>query len=117
MGTAKPSPSLLFFERDFAEYNIDTARVAIVRAKRLFEEASPDLKQEVIDDGITLELVNKLLERIRDRAFQNTLNDLSISTIRGFQEKFPNSIYADVLTFKSDSIEFRIAKNSNSQNH
>ena len=108
--------ALLFFERDFAEYNIDTARVAIVRAKRLFEEASPDLKQEVIDDGITLELVNKLLERIRDRAFQNTLNDLSISTIRGFQEKFPNSIYADVLTFKSDSIEFRIAKNSNSQN-
>ncbi|WP_370090312.1 hypothetical protein [Ekhidna sp.] len=107
--------ALLFFERDFVKYNIDTARVAIVRAKRLFDQASPELKQEVIDDGITLEMVNNLLERIRDRAFQNTLNDLSVNAISTFQKKFPNSIYADLLTYKSDSIEFRIAKNSNSQ--
>lgn len=107
--------ALLFFERDFAKYNIDTARIAIVRAKHLFEEASPELKQETIDDGITPDRINKLLEQIRDRAFQNTLSDLSTSSIRVFQEKFPKSIYTDLLTYKSDSIEFRIAKNSNSQ--
>lgn len=105
----------LFFDQSFLDYNIDTARIAIEKAKKDFEQASNELKEEVRDDGVTEEMISLLFEKIRDRAFQNTLNKVSISQIIDFQNKFPESIYEDILTYKMDSMEFQSAVAANSQ--
>ncbi|MEQ9466078.1 MAG: WG repeat-containing protein [Ekhidna sp.] len=107
--------ALLFFDQSFTGYSIDTARTAIKKAKKDFDNANAELKQEVKDDGITPEMIEVLYDKIRDLAFQNTLTDLSPSGISDFQSKFPNSIYEDILTYKLDSMEFQSARAVNAQ--
>jgi hypothetical protein len=107
--------AVLFFDEAFSKYNIDTARVAIVRAKDHFDNVSKELKEDLKEDGIVPEMIKNLYERIRDRAFQNTLKNLSITQINDFNKKFPQSVYGDILTFKSDSIEFHQARSKQTQ--
>lgn len=107
--------SLLLFDKTFNKYHLDSARITIETAREKFNNASPDLKEEVIEEGISLEKINFLHEKIRDVAFQNTLADLTITNALSFQEKFPNSIYTDLLIYKVDSIEFRRARFANTE--
>ncbi|MEP1035641.1 WG repeat-containing protein [Ekhidna sp.] len=105
----------LLFDKSYNKYHLDSARITIELAKAKFNTAPKELKEEVIEEGITLEKINQLHEQIRDSAFKITLNKLSISTAHIFQEKFPNSIYSDLLNYKVDSIEFRTARTSNTK--
>ena len=105
----------LFFDQAFNRYNIDTALLAIERAQKNFSNASQKLKEEVGKRGITAEEINLLHEQIRNRFFQNTLNNFSISMATDFQRKFPNSIYEDILVYKVDSMEYRLARTSNTE--
>lgn len=105
----------LLFDDSYEDYNIDSARILAEIAKEKFENASPELKEEVNEDGITIEKVITLYERIRDRSYENTLNVLSVEEINQYRRKFPNSIYEGALIYKVDSIEFRDARQINSE--
>ncbi|MEQ6167308.1 WG repeat-containing protein [Ekhidna sp. MALMAid0563] len=105
----------LFFDRDFSAYNIDTARVAIERSLETYENASAEIKDDLVADGVYHDQIKLLSEKIRDRTFQNTLNDLTIENILKYQRNYPQSVYEDILTFKKDSIEYDAAKSMQSQ--
>ena len=105
----------LFFDRGFSGYNIDTARIAINRSLKAYQKSSEELRQDLIEEGVTQDQIKQLADKIRDRTFQNTLNDLSIENILKYQKNYPQSVYEDILTFKKDSIEFDIAKKKQSQ--
>ena len=105
----------LFFDRDFNGYDMDTARIAIGRSLELYESAPADLKEDLVEDGVTQNEIRLLSEKIRDRAFQNTLNNLTLENIRRYRRNYPQSVYEDILTFKKDSIEYGIAVSTRSQ--
>ncbi len=105
----------LLFDVSYENYDLDSARILTEIALEKFENASSDLKEEIGDDGITLEKVTTLHEQIRDTSFRITLNNLTIETIRQFQQKFQNSIYEEQLNYKADSIEFRSARLLNTE--
>lgn len=107
--------ALLFFDSDFNQHNLDTARLAIERSLTAYENASADLQEKLLDDGVTHEKIAILKEKIRDRAFQNTLEDLTLERIQKYQQSFPESVYDDILTYKKDSIEYDRARNQQSQ--
>ncbi|WP_424962418.1 WG repeat-containing protein [Ekhidna sp.] len=105
----------LFFDHDFIAYNIDTARVAIERSLKAYENATEEIKDDLVSDGVTHDQIKLLSEKIRDRAFQNTLKNLTIGNILKYQRNYPQSVYEDILTFKKDSIEYDAAKSKRSQ--
>lgn len=105
----------LLFDKTYDRSNLDSARIAINDAKKKYSKATQDLIDEITKEEITAEKINLLHDQIRDRAFQNTLENLTIEQALSFQEKFPNSVYNDLLIYKVDSIEFRNARLSNSQ--
>lgn len=105
----------LLFDKTYDNYHLDSARIVIETAKKKYAAASPELVNEIADEGITIEEINALHSRIRDRSFQNTLENLTVANARSFQKKFPNSVYNDLLIYKVDSIEFRSAQLSNSE--
>ncbi|MEO9872772.1 hypothetical protein [Ekhidna sp.] len=105
----------LLFDLEFAGYELDSARITIEKSKQKYSEASDEFRSELTEEGITEERINQLHDRIRDRAFQNTLNTLSLEKILRFQENFPNSIFQNILSFKKDSIEYKEASILNTQ--
>lgn len=107
--------SKLLFDEAYAKYHLDSARIAIEMALEKYNQASQELKEELSEEGITLDTIIFLHEKIRDRVFQNTLADFSIEKASSFEQRFPNSIYSDLLIYKIDSIEYREARLSNSQ--
>ena len=105
----------LLFDQAYARYHLDSARMAIEVAIEKYDQAPQELRDEVSEVGITLDSITHLHERIRDRAFQNTLADFSIEKASSFEQRFPASIYSGLLVYKVDSIEYRNARLSNSQ--
>ncbi len=105
----------LFFEETYAEYNLDTARVAINRSMNLFETASEDLIEDLEKENLTQQKAIKLSEKIRDQSFLITLSDLTLDNIQAFRGYYPNSIYDEILRFKSDSIDFRHAEDTDTK--
>ncbi|MEP0984542.1 WG repeat-containing protein [Ekhidna sp.] len=102
--------ALLLFDQEFSRYDIDSARIIAESAKIKFKNASKDLKEETLKDGITEEKIQKLYDQIRDRSFQNTLQNLSIENALRYQRTFPQSVYDDILSFKVDSMDFLSAR-------
>ncbi|SNS92879.1 WG containing repeat-containing protein [Ekhidna lutea] len=107
--------ALLFFNRDYVNYSLDSSRLSITKSQSDFTNASEEVKADLREDGVTGEKINKLFEQIRDRSFQNTLKNLSVAKAQNFQNNFPNSIYDDILTYKVDSIEFNLASRVKNQ--
>ncbi|MEO1254450.1 MAG: hypothetical protein AAFY41_06135, partial [Bacteroidota bacterium] len=107
--------ALLFSEQSFEKYNLDTARIAINRADSLYRNASEELIEDLEKEEITKQKIKVLSEKIRDRSFTITLENLSLESIRTFQRNFPNSIYDEILNFKNDSIDFKNAKDDQTQ--
>ncbi len=100
---------LLFFEKEYAGNNLDTARLAIKESLLLFENATADILEDLEKDGITAENLTLLFEKVRDENYQVTIENLSLATIAKFFEDYPNSIYhKEKLQFKRDSIDFQI---------
>lgn len=107
--------ALLLFDREFKHYDIDSARAVAISARSKFENAPQSLKEEAAENGITQEKIQELYDQIRDRSFQNVLQNLSIKTAIAYQNKFPKSVYDDILSFKVDSMEFLSARKDGSK--
>ena len=107
--------SELLFDKSYAGFDLDSARVVIEKAGKKFELADSDLVEELAEEGITTETIRLLHEQIRDSAFQRTLSDFSIGTAESFRKKFPKSIYDGILIRKIDSIEFDQASALNTE--
>lgn len=99
--------ALLTFDTAYSKYHLDTARLAIRRAIFYLENASPELKEELDEAGISRASMETLAADIQNQTYRITLNDLSIKTIDGFIELYPQSQFNDLLTYKKDSIEFK----------
>ncbi|WP_420317485.1 WG repeat-containing protein [Ekhidna sp.] len=107
--------SKILFDPAFKYYNIDSARIIINEAKKKFEESDQSLQEELDEDGITKEKINKLADQIRDKIFQQTLDSLSITSARRFRSIYPKSIYDEILSFKVDSIQYQKTKSIGSK--
>ncbi|NQZ75024.1 MAG: hypothetical protein HRT61_02785 [Ekhidna sp.] len=107
--------AVLLFDQSYAKYSIDSARVTIQSAIEKYNKADDELKEDLLEDNISKEVLQNLLEDIRDVRFTNTLSNLSIAAIKEYQSEFPNSIYDDILLYKTDSIQFGIAKAQRTQ--
>ncbi len=106
---------IILFDSTYAKYHLDSARILAENSLVKFENASPDIIEEINEDGITLEKLRNLHELVRDRSFKITLDSLSIASATSFQKRFPNSIYESDLKYKVDSMEFRIARLARTQ--
>ena len=98
--------ALLFFEKDYSNYNLDSSRIAINESLLLYKEATSDMIEDLVKDRITIQDLTDLSERIRDESFKVATDSLTLSSIDKFSVNFPNSIYEEELQYKKDSIEF-----------
>lgn len=109
--------AILYQITSFQNFNLDSARKAIDKSIADFVKTDERSISDLIEDGITLEVIKDLQVSIRDRQFQQLLSELSIERVSAFRDKYPNSIYDDVLEFKRDSIVFlNIKKQPNQKN-
>ena len=107
--------AFLFFEKEYAGYNLDTSRIAINESLLMFEEASSETLEDLAKEDVTEEDLIALSEKIRDESYRVTTQNLSLSTIDKFFLDFPNSIYQNELQFKKDSIDFGKVSNEGTQ--
>lgn len=105
----------LFFDSAYAKYDVDTARISIENAKNTFENASEEVKKELISEGITQEKIASLYQAIQDQIFQNINHNLSVNSAKRFLRVYPNSPYEELLIFRIDSMDFRQARLVNTQ--
>lgn len=96
----------LLFTSTYEKFNPDSARIVISTGRFQLTNASEDFMEDVLDAGLTEEHFIKLSTEIRDYLFQETLKNLSTQSIKAFQNKYPQSIYEDILVFKHDSIVY-----------
>lgn len=105
----------LLFDISNRYYNLDSARITAEKSKNLYERATQELIDEMNEEGISIDSISHLHEKIRDRSFQIAIENLTIESAYSFQKKFPESVYEEILNYKVDSIKFRIARLANTE--
>jgi len=102
--------SILYLNEEFADKNIDSARIFIQLAKDKLPSIVEELKEDLLKDGVSGHLIDSLFKSIRQTLYTSTLNDLRIESIQTFKSWYPTSIYDRNLEFKLDSILFEKSK-------
>ncbi|MEM6644540.1 MAG: WG repeat-containing protein [Bacteroidota bacterium] len=97
----------IFFNPLYEKFNADSARLALNSGIAKLKSTSEELKISLEEEGINLDALLNLDTLIRDFLYGETLEALNLASIRGFRDKYPNSIYEDILIYKRDSIVFR----------
>lgn len=105
----------MLFTTTYDKYNPDSARTIINRSLQLYQSGRQELIAEIAEDGITLEKIHALSEKIRNHHFQETINQLSLNSIETFRTNYPESSFETILIFKRDSIVFEQVKKDNSE--
>jgi len=114
-GVAYYHATLLFIQ-EYSGFNADSARLIIAESEKLFQIIDDELLEDLSEDGINLEVIATLSDKIRDFLFKETIQDLTVSTISDFRDKYPLSPYEEVLIFKRDSLVFNQVRNANAIN-
>lgn len=107
--------ALLLFDSTYDGFDADSARIIINKAITKYEEAPEELVSEINEEGITIENIQQLSDRIKNYLFQTTLKDVTLSSIESFRLKYPSSIFDAVLVFKRDSIIFDTIRSVNTK--
>ena len=103
----------LLFTSDYVGYQPDSARVVISHAQEVFNEASEEVRSNILKEAISEKRIQSLAKQISDYLYQQTIKNLSIQTIENYQRKYFQSEHDSILLYKRDSILFRTAKTEN----
>ncbi len=104
--------ALLYSTESFTGFDLDTARVIVNDATKVFNQTDEENVAELEEDGVTQDGIQELSESIRDRIYARVDSDISIEKAESFMTLYPNSPYEERLIFRRDSIVFdQVRKN------
>jgi len=110
---AKYLYSVLFIEKAFNRYSIDSSHHFIVAALKDYARGDEDILDQLEKNEISLKAINEQKERIDSLAFQRSLE---VSTISGYQEfidEFEGAAQINKAIAKRDSLAFLEASQKN----
>ena len=97
----------LLFISDYQKYNPDSARIIISGALGLWDNASDEIMEDVIKDGLSRDQLSDLSSQVQEYLYQKLLDSISLQNIQVYWNKYPETVSDEVLIFKRDSIIFK----------
>ncbi|MEM6829089.1 MAG: WG repeat-containing protein [Bacteroidota bacterium] len=98
--------SLLFSTEKYSEYSLDSARVYIQLSQEKYDQATPSLKEDLAEDGVTADKIGMQDEYIRGLLYERLMENLSLQNIYDFQYVYPLSPFDSLLIYMGDSIVY-----------
>lgn len=96
----------LLFSEAYPKFHADSARILVSDAIKKYLQSSSEVKDQLEGEEIFLEMFQHLSSDIEKYLFLEVTDKLSIDAIEVFMEKYPQSQYSNILTYKRDSLAF-----------
>lgn len=108
--------AVLLFSEAYPEFHADSARILISQAIKTYPQSTSEIKDQLEEEEIHLKMLQDLSTEIENFLFSETIDELSIDAIELFMEKYPQSRYESILTYKRDSLAFSKSKRAGLEN-